>query len=198
MKTSKGKKTRELIIENTAALFNKKGVEGTSLSEIINCTGLSKGAIYGAFRDKEEISVSVFKRSAIKMQEEVQKNLDNTSCTSRILSLLDFFLTHTFNPPVPGGCPLLNTAVEADDNNPALRDLVSRELLHSVELVEKSLVEGKKKGEFPATIQTKEISFALFCALEGALVMSRVSSSIDPMKNVVKFWKRSIKDLGSR
>lgn len=198
MKITKGERTRELIIENSAPVFNKKGVAATSLSEIMKCTGLSKGAIYGAFKDKDEISLAVFERSSKKMKEAVVKNLDNSGAIKKILSLLDFFLKHVFNPPVPGGCPLMNSAVEADDNNPTLREIVSQELLSSVSMVEQALTEGKKTGELKASVQPKEIAFALFCSLEGALVISRVSASIEPMKNVVKFWKRSIKDLGSR
>ena len=42
---TKADRTRSYIIEQVAPIFNKKGVHGTSLSDITNATGLTKGAI---------------------------------------------------------------------------------------------------------------------------------------------------------
>ena len=32
------------------------------------------------------------------------------------------YLDYIDNPPIPGGCPILNTAIESDDTHPQLRD----------------------------------------------------------------------------
>ena len=60
---TKSERTRQFIIERSAALFNRKGYAGTSLNDIIEVTGLSKGGIYGNFKKgKEEIAVAAFRR----------------------------------------------------------------------------------------------------------------------------------------
>ena len=57
---TKSEKTRRFIIEQSAAIFNKKGIAGTSISDLMESTKLAKGGIYGNFNSKEEIIVEVF------------------------------------------------------------------------------------------------------------------------------------------
>ena len=57
---SKAERTRSFIIESTAEIFNKKGYAGTSLSDLTEATGLTKGSIYGNFENKEDVALAVF------------------------------------------------------------------------------------------------------------------------------------------
>jgi len=67
-KQKKSDRTRALIVEKSASLFNRKGFHGTSLSDIMEATGLTKGGIYGNFKReglnkkgvKEEIALAAF------------------------------------------------------------------------------------------------------------------------------------------
>lgn len=49
---SKAERTKQFIIEKTAPIFNAKGYMGTSMNDIMNATGLTKGSIYGNFETK--------------------------------------------------------------------------------------------------------------------------------------------------
>ena len=60
MIATKAEKTSQYIVETTAPLFNKNGYTGTSLSDITDTTGLTKGAIYGNFKNKEELALEAF------------------------------------------------------------------------------------------------------------------------------------------
>jgi AcrR family transcriptional regulator len=57
---TKAAKTSRYIIERTAPIFNRNGYTGTSLSDITKATGLTKGAIYGNFKNKEELALEAF------------------------------------------------------------------------------------------------------------------------------------------
>ncbi|RKM92681.1 TetR/AcrR family transcriptional regulator, partial [Aquimarina sp. AD10] len=57
----RSEKTRQLIIKKTASIFNKKGYTGTYLSDLTNATGLTKGSIYGNFKDKNEVALEAFR-----------------------------------------------------------------------------------------------------------------------------------------
>lgn len=56
----KAERTRAFIIQKSAPLFNIKGYENTSLSDIQEVTKLTKGAIYGNFKDKNELAIASF------------------------------------------------------------------------------------------------------------------------------------------
>src|ERR1700678_1948300 len=57
---TKGEQTRRRIVEAAAPIFNKRGYEGASLSELMEATGLKKGGIYRHFSSKEELAAEAF------------------------------------------------------------------------------------------------------------------------------------------
>jgi TetR/AcrR family transcriptional repressor of nem operon len=58
--TSKGDLTRQNIIEKSMDLFSVKGFFNTSIADIVQASGLTKGCLYGHFRNKEEIWYAVY------------------------------------------------------------------------------------------------------------------------------------------
>ena len=59
MKT-KSDRTKQFILEKVAPVFNKNGYVGTSMSDVTEATALTKGAIYGNFKNKEELAYYSF------------------------------------------------------------------------------------------------------------------------------------------
>ncbi|RZL99390.1 MAG: TetR/AcrR family transcriptional regulator, partial [Pedobacter sp.] len=70
--TSKAERTRQLIIEQTAPIFNTKGYAGTSMNDLTAATGLTKGAIYGNFENKDEVAVAAFDYNFSKITEHLK------------------------------------------------------------------------------------------------------------------------------
>ena len=190
---SKSDRTREYIIEKTASLFNCKGFDGTSLSDLTEVTGLTKGALYGNFSDKEEIAFEAFRYSIQKVRAAVRLRLaEARTYKGQLLALLDFYAEYVFNPPIKGGCPLLNTAIEADDHRVSMRKVVTRELMDTVGFISSLLEKGVEAGEFISTINPKEIAYTFFCAVEGALMFARVERSREPMDIIVRHCKNTL------
>ncbi len=184
---NKAQRTRRHIIEKTAPLFNMNGFDGTSLTDLCRVTGLTKGALYGNFADKEELATEAFRYTIARMRSVGSRSmLPQTSYRKKLDALLAFFLQAVLNPPVRGGCPLLNTAVEADDHRPSMRKVVVEELEKSVNSMTKLLDRGKESGEFKKDFNSREMAMVFFCAIEGAIMFSRVSASRNPMSIVTK------------
>ena len=74
---------------------------------------------------------------------------------------------------VPGGCPLLNTAIDSDDGNPELREkarLALRSRLARLEFTGK----GQRRGEIRSDVDSSELATLIVSTLEGGLMMSRL------------------------
>ncbi len=199
MRVTKAERTRQFIIETTAPLFNTKGFDGTSLSDLVEATGLTKGSIYGNFKDKEEISVEAFRFSIGKVREMVRQELQGVNTYKKqLFALLDFYARYVFDPPVPGGCPLLNAAVEADDNHSSMRKVVTKELMGTIDFISMLLKKGIKAGEFKKNIKPKEIAYSFFCSVEGAIMFSRVERSREPMDIIVRHCKNIVEQISNK
>jgi AcrR family transcriptional regulator len=193
---TKAEKTRQFIVERTAPLFNSKGFDGTSLAELTASTGLTKGALYGNFNDKEDIALAAFQYSIRKVREMVKVELTGASTyKDQLTALLEFYSDYVFNPPIAGGCPLLNTAIEADDYRVSMRRVVVRELVQTVNFIADLIQHGMDTGEFRNDTEPKHTAYAIFCAIEGALMFSRVERSKEPMDIVIKHCKNILDQI---
>jgi AcrR family transcriptional regulator len=168
------------------------------LAELSEATGLTKGALYGNFADKEELALEAFKYSVRKVREMVRNELEgSTTCKDQLSALLDFYAKYVFTPPIPGGCPLLNTAIEADDHRTSMRRVVVKELMKTINFIRDLLQQGIEKKEFHSEIEPTEIAYTFFCAVEGALMFSRAERSHEPMDIIVKHCKKILDQISN-
>ena len=120
---SKAKQTRSRIIQQAAELFNQQGYSGSSIADVMEATGLKKGGIYNHFKSKEELALEAFDYAYSLTSKMVwQAVKQKRSAKERLQAMVSSHLNYIDNPPIAGGCPLLNTAIDSDDTHPALRD----------------------------------------------------------------------------
>lgn len=187
---TKAERTRQFILERTAPVFNQYGFEGASLSRLQEVTGLTKGSLYGNFSHKEEVAKEAFLYSMAKVREFVGVRIaKEKTAKKKLIALLTFYGEYVFNPPIPGGCPLLNSAIEADDHQTFLKRTVAREIETTILFIARLLDEGRRNGEFRSDFRSDELAKILFSSVEGALMVSRVSSDDAAMKAVIKHGK---------
>ena len=175
---TKGERTKQLIIEKSAPLFNKNGYAGTSLSDIMKATGLAKGGVYGNFKNKDEIAALTFEYAFQKIKSALVMKLSNcTTSTEKLNGILLFYRSYITNPPIEGGCPLLNTSVEADDSFPFLKTRArsaQNEMLNSLTQIFQA---GKKHGEFRHEIKPQSEAEMMYALIEGGIVMAKINDN---------------------
>lgn len=190
---SKAEQTRQFIIEKTAPIFNKKGYFATSLSDITTATGLTKGSIYGNFKDKDDLATHVYTYQSRKISEAVNQHIiQQKTSLKKLLSFLDFYKDNFKNIAASGGCPMMNAAVEADDSLSFLTPKVRR----SFDLWRQRLIlileEGVASGEFKQHISAENYAITFMAMVEGGILLSKISGRgkdlaivLDKMKEMV-------------
>ncbi len=190
---TKGDRTKQLIIEKAAPLFNKNGYAGTSLSDIMEATGLAKGGLYGNFKNKDEIAAMTFEYSFQKIKSAiVMKLVDCHTSTEKLIGILQFYRTYITNPPIEGGCPLLNTSVEADDSFPFLKTRARAAQNEMLESLVKIFQAGKKHGEFKDSIQPAREAEMMYALIEGGIVMAKINDNPSILNRILDRIKEHI------
>jgi len=141
----KGEQTRQEIIRKAAPIFNQKGYDGAALSDLMKATGLEKGGIYRHFDSKQELAGEAFDHAwklAMDARFEGMQEIPNT--VDRLKQIVRNFRDRR---AIPGGCPLLNTAVDSDDGNPKLRAKARQALSSWLHRLGAIVDEGKRQGE---------------------------------------------------
>lgn len=168
-----GVRTRENIIRQAATLFNRQGFSGASLSDIMEATGLQKGGIYRHFESKEALALEAFDYAAKRLQDRIAEALaGRTHSIDRLRGIVGVYADLPLDPPVPGGCPVMNAAIENDDGNPALRDRARGAMDWLRALIRRTVNEGIGRGEVRAEADGDEIATVLIAAMEGGVMLS--------------------------
>jgi TetR/AcrR family transcriptional repressor of nem operon len=169
----KGDKTRQRIIAQSAPLLNQKGYEGCSLQDIMAAVGLEKGGIYRHFASKEELAVAAFDFAWAEVSHGRTRGLEEVhDPVLRIEAFIRNFAER--RSALRGGCPLLNTAIDADDGNAALRAR-AREALNEWRTRLRSLVSlAVRRGSLKRGTRPYVVASLIIGTLEGALMISRL------------------------
>jgi AcrR family transcriptional regulator len=170
-----GDETRENIIRQAAALFNTQGFAGASMSDIMAATGLQKGGIYRHFESKEQLALESFDYAVQVMGDRFRDALDGKrTAMERLHAIISVFARIPTDPPVPGGCPVMNAALENDDGNPALRQRARDAMDGLRALVVRVARGGIERGEVRAGVDPDALASVMISTLEGAVMLSKL------------------------
>lgn len=193
---TKGETTRQKIIAQAAPLFNRLGYAGCSMQDIMAATGLEKGGLYRHFSSKEELAEEAFRYSLARVTEARQEGLEDIEGSIEQLG----FIIRRFveiHPIVPGGCPVMNTAIDSDDGNPALRKLVQEAVQEWKAKIGKIVKAGIERGEIRPNVEPRSIANVIIGALEGALMISRLEGNRVAVHDAQAMLDKLLADLHS-
>ena len=133
--------------------FWRKGMRGTSLSDIARDAGVQRGSLYNAFGSKEALILRAYERYASEYLGSVEKALSSGTVRERLAAFFDLTIKNFRSGSPPRGCPTTRGLMELaafegegleEDARQAFADLVAR----ITGLIESALSKGVERGEF--------------------------------------------------
>src|SRR5216684_3802352 len=177
----KGEQTRQEIIREAAPIFNQHGYEGAALSDLMKATGLEKGGIYRHFESKQQLAAEAFDYAwnlAINTRFEGTQEISNT--VDRLKQIVRNFRDRRAGL-VPGGCPLLNTAMDSDDGNPQLRAKARQALSSWLDRMQSIAEDGQRRGEVRSDVDSAKLAMLIVSTLEGSVMIRRLQKKDEPL-----------------
>ena len=183
-----------MIIERSAPVFNKKGIAATSMSDIMEVTKLSKGSLYVHFDNKDVLAEAVVDHNLKLLSERLMKDINRVGHPKdKLFAYLDAY-RNPLNPPVAGGCPMLNFGMEADDQFESIREQVADVVDKAQQLIIDIIKHGIRDGIFKADWDYREFATMMFAMIEGGIMISRTTRKTDKMGIIVKNLKKMIEE----
>jgi TetR/AcrR family transcriptional regulator, transcriptional repressor for nem operon len=179
----KGEQTRQEIIRKAAPIFNLRGYDGAALSDLMKATGLEKGGIYRHFDSKEALAAEAFDyawREALKARIHDLDGVSNT--VDRLKKMVANFVER--RGIIPGGCPLLNTAVDTDDGNSVLRERARKALRGWQSYLISMIHAGIKAREIRPRVDAKKLATLIISSLEGAIMLYRLERNEEALRAI--------------
>ena len=171
----KGERTRQRIVEQAASVMSVRGYSATSMADLARETGLEKGSLYNHFDSKEALALAAFEYSVALVGQRFDAALAGQErAIDRLRAIVGVFRSLADAPPLPGGDPVLNMAIESDDAYPALLERAQAAMTIWQKLIGKVAKEGLASGELRPDIDPRELASVITSTLEGAVMMSKL------------------------
>lgn len=185
MKT-KGELTREHILEVARSLFNTKGFNATTISDLVDATGMQKGSLYFHFAGKDDIAREVLREAT----EEFMAFLDTALSGDNPGLALDSFFRSALNKHLAtgfvGGCIFGNTALEMSDSNPELARHIAQVFDDWTDKIDCVVQSAQQKGQIRTDITSKVVAQNIIATIEGGIMMSRLKKDERPMRECLE------------
>lgn len=190
---NKGERTKNYIIEQSSSLFNMQGYKTTSISDIMNATGLKKGGIYNHFENKESLAEASFLHSMNTLKEHYIHAVceKNTAC-EQFDEFINVFRTLLHDQFIQGGCPLMNAAIEADDSMIEFKDTIKDGFNGLIHLIANIIQHGQIRNEINKDIHPDQMAVFILSSLEGSLALSRLNRDKKYLEMIIKQLKKML------
>ena len=170
---SKGELTRQAIVDRSLQLFSVKGYYNTSIKDVLEATGLTKGGLYGHFHSKEEIWYAVYDQAVSIWRALVFKGVRQCSDP---LERLDTFIQNDLESYLggevfDGGCFFLNMLVELSGQSASMSNHILRGFVRLSRLLRLWLEEAREKNIVGRDANLKEIANFIVITLNGAAAL---------------------------
>lgn len=171
----KGERTRQHILEQAAQVFSLRGFHATSFGDLTAATGLEKGGIYNHFGSKEQLALEVFDYWMELVRQRNREILrDQTNTLDRLRGVVAIFHSLIEKPILDGGCMILNTAVEADDTHPVLREKAQTAMNEWRSYITRTVQKGIERQEIQPDVDGEALATLILSMMEGAIMMSKL------------------------
>jgi TetR/AcrR family transcriptional repressor of nem operon len=176
-------KLKEKIIVESIKLFSAKGFLNTSINDVMEASGTSKGGLYNHFHNKGELFSAVLEESRRRWREINLEGLDGIdSPTEKIIRILENYRDRYLagSNDVPGGCIFIRVSLESSDlaeQWPGIAREINVGFDRFKVMIRRYLDNAKNAGEIEAGADTDEAADMVFSSMMGASVMYSMDKS---------------------
>ena len=195
IRSAKAAATRDQILDAAARLIHLRGYYGTSLDDVLRESGVGKGNFYYYFRSKEDLGFAIIDRVVERFLERTLEPafVDLTADPlDQVRAFLDRLLEVQRQRNCVGGCPMGNLASELSDVHEGFRQRLANIFERWRVTLATTLERGRASGRLRADLDAASAAGFVVAALEGAILMAKVTKDISVMEKCVNELKHHL------
>lgn len=180
--SEKGEITKSKITKAAIKLIFQKGIESTSIADIVKETGVAKGSIFFHFPDKQTLVSEALKQYENNFFIFLEKSLSGNTPGERLINFFKSVSKSHRERNYTGGCIFGNTALEMGDKNEVFATIVSEVFKKWVNKLKEVIEEAIKANEIRKDIQPDVLASTIVAVLEGGIMLSRLEKNGKPLE----------------
>ena len=184
---------RENVLKAATEVFWEKGYEGTSVSDLVEGTGLHRRSMYEEFKDKDGLFLACLDHFAYETTKDLsallkQEPLGLQNIENFFRNRVDYASSTKFK-----GCLLVRSAIEQELLNPGAQKKVHAFMALTEKAFYQNLQTALERGEIPKEKDCRMLAKYLMCFLEGLMVLGGPKTSKSELDLVVDAVMSTVK-----
>lgn len=178
--TAAAQPTRLRILEAARRLFHEQGYHATAIATILREADVNSGSLYHFFPSKEALLTGVLEHYVTLLRPMVMGPAEAAAADpiERVFALLRFYREGLERAGCRVGCPIGNLALEVADDLPEARKLIDLNFGNWAKAVRRWLDDAGDR--LPADVDRERLARFVLTVMEGAIMQSRASGSLEP------------------
>lgn len=166
-------RTREVLLRVAAQEIHKSGFRGADLETILAKAGLTKGALYHHFANKEELGYAVVEEiiAAIGREKWSRPLRQADDPIDALIGIVQS--TPLVRDSVARGCPVINLVQEMSPLDEGFRKRLAELFTQTIAQISTALREGQRRGMVRGDRDPQETASFVFAAYEGYLSLAK-------------------------
>ena len=190
--------TRQQILEVTADLIHRHGYKGLRVDEVVEKTGLTKGALYHHFPNKQALGYAVVDELFHKMFIQRWNELKQAGGAPLDIISLSFDCSgeNVSQEDLEIGCPMTNLGQEMSFEDEGFRMRINSVFDNWCNQIADLLRQGQNEGTVKQDIDALKMARFLVSSFQGIQCNSKCTKDMDRYHDNVAFLRNIIRDLG--
>lgn len=177
--------SRQRLIDTTGRLLRVQGYHATGLNQIVEESEAPKGSLYHYFPEgKEQLAGEALREAGVDLQLKFRDAL-GLEPGAALEQLVEISIDELERSDYRDGCPIATVALETNSTSPHLREICREVLDRALQSVQRAFM---SRG-LPAH-EAETLALTVFSTFEGALMLSKVRRSPEPLRRIVAPLKR--------
>lgn len=182
---------RQNVLSKAVSVFWKKGFEATSMSELIETTGLNSSSLYKEFGSKEGLYETALENYRERELEPFIKPLIDEPNMTGIEKFLEGVVKNATNPGFKG-CLMMNTLAEKEVVSAGAVRRVEKFCTRLETILEGAIRGAQKSGDIPLTKDPVALAHYLLCLIQGMVLYGRVEDHKPHIEVVINTVKEAL------
>ncbi|MGI9391119.1 MAG: TetR/AcrR family transcriptional regulator [Boseongicola sp.] len=174
------------VIDRAKHAFWGTGYEATSISNLLDATGLNRGSLYAEFGDKRGLFLEALRAYDANQREAFLGELAaNNAPLEAVAAAFSVAAEVPKDGVTPTGCLLVNTALELAPHDPEVRAFIKVSFAAVEQFFADRLHDAKRRGELKACVDPDTAAKTLLGMFLGLRVLTRSGADASARRAIV-------------
>jgi AcrR family transcriptional regulator len=176
------------VIDKALQVFWRQGYEGTSLSDLLDATGLTKSSLYAAFGSKADLFRRVVEHYHAEHLGFRQNALDEPTPRRIVARLLYGMVDLHAGPNTPPGCLETGAALACSPENEPIRRELVRNRAQFGHLLRQRFEAVKDAGPLPPGMTAEDAAQLVGLTVQGMAVQANAGATRNDLRRIVRVF----------